>query len=93
LSIAATSSAEPALRRSTGCTGSCWSCFPAGPRQFLFSHQARALIATIRPRDIVGKTRRRLAVELIGELESIDKKIKAAAKDLSRSSSPPAVPR
>ncbi len=35
------------------------------------------MIATIKPRDIVGKTRRRLAVELIVELEGIDKKIKA----------------
>jgi transposase len=56
--------------------------FPGGAKQFLSSHQARALIATIKPRDIVGKTRRRLAVELVGELESIDKKIKAAEKDL-----------
>ena len=30
----------------------------------------------------MGKTRRRLAVELIGELEGIDKKIKAIKKDL-----------
>ncbi|MFI2652282.1 transposase [Micromonospora fulviviridis] len=30
----------------------------------------------------MGKTRRRLAVELIGELEGIDKKIKTAEKDL-----------
>jgi transposase len=57
--------------------------FPGGAKQFLSSHQARALIATIKPRDIVGKTRRRLAVELIGELESIDKKIKTAEKDLT----------
>ncbi|MDP9317614.1 MAG: transposase [Actinomycetota bacterium] len=56
--------------------------FPGGANQFLSSHQARALIATIRPRDIVGKTRRRLAVELVGELEGIDKKIKTAEKDL-----------
>ena len=56
--------------------------FPGGAKQFLSSHQARALIATIKPRDLVGKTRRRLAVELIGELETIDKKIKTAEKDL-----------
>ncbi|MGW3607797.1 IS110 family transposase, partial [Micromonospora sp. NPDC005161] len=56
--------------------------FPGGAKQFLSARQARALIATIKPRDIVGKTRRRLAVELIGELESIDKKIKTAEKDL-----------
>ncbi|MFI6333213.1 IS110 family transposase [Micromonospora chersina] len=56
--------------------------FPGGAKKFLPARQARALIATIKPRDIVGKTRRRLAVELIGELESIDKKIKTAEKDL-----------
>jgi transposase len=44
--------------------------------------QARVLVATTRPRDIVGKTRRRLTVELITELEAIDKKIKTADKDL-----------
>jgi transposase len=44
---------------------------PGGARQFLSAAQARALLATIRPRDIVGKTRRRLAAELITELEGI----------------------
>jgi len=57
--------------------------FPVGAKTFLSARQARALIATTKPRDLVGKTRRRLAVELIGELESIDKKIKAAEKDLT----------
>jgi len=56
--------------------------FPGGAKQFLSARQARALVATIKPRDVVGKTRRRLVVELIGELESIDKKIKTAEKDL-----------
>jgi transposase len=57
--------------------------FPGGAPQFLSSHKARALIATIRPRDLVGKTRRRLAVELIVELEGIDKKIKTIKKELT----------
>jgi transposase len=56
--------------------------FPGGAPQFLSSHKARAMIATIKPRDIVGKTRRRLAVELIVELEAIDKKTKAVKADL-----------
>ncbi|MFC4017520.1 hypothetical protein ACFOW4_06130 [Micromonospora sp. GCM10011542] len=55
---------------------------PGGAKKFLSALQARALIATVKPRDIVGKTKRRLAVELISELEGIDKKIKAAEKDL-----------
>jgi transposase len=57
--------------------------FPGGAKQFLSSHQTRAMIATIKPRDIVGKTRRRLAVELIVEVEGIDKKIKAIKKEIS----------
>ncbi|MEV4058097.1 transposase [Amycolatopsis sp. NPDC049688] len=56
--------------------------FPGGSKKFLSAAQARALVATIKPRDIVGKTRPRLAVELIAELEIIDKKIKAADRDL-----------
>jgi transposase len=56
--------------------------FPGGAKRYLSSRQARALIATIRPRDIVGKTRRRLVVELIDEFEGFDKKIKAVKKEL-----------
>jgi len=56
--------------------------FPGGAKKFLSAAQARALVATIKPRDLVGKTRRRLAVELISELESTDKKSKAVDKDL-----------
>jgi transposase len=54
---------------------------PGGAKKFLSATQARAVVATIKPRDLVGKTRRRLA-GLIGELERIDKKIKIADKDL-----------
>jgi transposase len=57
--------------------------FPGGAPQFLSSYKARALIVTIRPRELVGKTRRRLAVELIVELEGIDKKIKTITKELA----------
>jgi hypothetical protein len=42
------------------------------------------LIATIKPRDLPGKTRRRLAVELIAELQSIDRKITALKKELTQ---------
>ena len=56
---------------------------PGGAKTFLSSHQARALVATVRPREIVGKTRRRLAVELIVEIEGIDKRIKAIKKELT----------
>jgi transposase len=56
---------------------------PGGAKQFLSAQQARALIASVKPRDLPGKTRRRLAVELIGELEAIDRKIKAVKKELT----------
>jgi transposase len=56
--------------------------FPGGAKRFLSAPQARALLATIKPRDIVGKTRRRLAVELVTELEAIDRKTKVAERDL-----------
>jgi transposase len=55
---------------------------PGGAKQFLSAQQARAMVATVKPRDPVGKTRRRLTVELITELEGIDKKIKTLSKDI-----------
>ncbi|GAA2017306.1 hypothetical protein GCM10009740_00920 [Terrabacter terrae] len=56
---------------------------PGGAKTFLSAPQARALVAKVKPRDLVGKTRRRLVVELTGELEVIDRKIKAADKELT----------
>ncbi|MEV6278867.1 IS110 family transposase [Nocardia sp. NPDC051832] len=55
---------------------------PGGAKKYLTAMQARKLIATVKPRDPAGKVRRRLAVELIGELETIDRKTKAADKEL-----------
>ena len=56
---------------------------PGGAKTFLSATQAKALLATIRPHDVVGKTRRRLAAELIVELDRIDKKMKTASKQLT----------
>lgn len=56
---------------------------PGGAKQFLSATQARALLNTVRPRDVVGKTRRWLASELIHELVTIDKKIKIANAELT----------
>lgn len=55
---------------------------PGGAKTFLSATQAKALLATVRPRDVVGKTRRHLAAELIVELDRIDKRIKTANKEL-----------
>jgi transposase len=56
---------------------------PGGANKFLSATQARRLLATVRPRDMVGKTRRRLAAELVVELAGIDKRIKAANVELT----------
>jgi transposase len=56
---------------------------PGGAKKFLSAPQARALLNTVRPRDIVGRTRRQLASELITELAAIDKKIKTANLQLT----------
>jgi transposase len=50
--------------------------FPGGAKKFLSAAQAKELLATIRPRGIAGKTRRRLAAELITELTQAGKRIK-----------------
>jgi transposase len=56
---------------------------PGGAKTFLSATQAKGLLATVRPRDVVGKTRRQLAAEMVAELQNIDKKIKVAKKQLT----------
>jgi transposase len=56
---------------------------PGGAKKDLSTQQARALLTTVRPRDVVGKTRRWLASELIHDLVVIDKKIKIAKQELT----------
>jgi transposase len=56
---------------------------PGGAKKDLSAAQARALLNTVRPRELVGKTRRWLASELIHELVTIDKKIKIANEELN----------
>jgi hypothetical protein len=53
---------------------------PGGARKFLSAAQARELLVGVRLRDIAGKTRRRLAAEMVTELTRIDKRIKAAGR-------------
>ena len=56
---------------------------PGGAKRFLSAPQARDLLNTVLPRDVVGRTRRQLASELITELAVIDKKVKAANAQLT----------
>jgi transposase len=56
---------------------------PGGAKKDLSAAQAKALLATVRPRDVVGKTRRRVAAELISDLEQIYQRKKTANKELT----------
>lgn len=45
--------------------------------------QAKALLAKVRPRDAVGKARRRVAAELVADLERVYRRSKEADKELA----------
>jgi len=55
---------------------------PAGAEQKLTATKAKALLATVRPRAAAGKARRQLAVDLIDDLVTLDRKIKDINKRL-----------
>jgi transposase len=56
---------------------------PGGAKKDLSAAQAKALLAKVRPRGAAGKARRRVAAELIGDLERIYQRKKAASKELN----------
>jgi transposase len=55
---------------------------PGGAKKSLSAAQAKTLLATVRPRDAAGKARRRVAAELIGDLERVYRRSKEAGKEL-----------
>jgi transposase len=55
---------------------------PGGAKKDLSAAQAKALLAKVRLRDAAGKTRRRVAAELVGDLERVYRRSKAADKEL-----------
>ena len=55
---------------------------PGKAKKDLTALQAKGILASVRPRDLAGKTRKRLAVEQLTELVAVDKKIKALTKEL-----------
>jgi transposase len=57
---------------------------PGGAKKDLSAAQAKALLAKVRPRDTAGKTRRRVAAELVADLERIYARKKAADKELKQ---------
>jgi transposase len=56
---------------------------PGGTKRYLSAAQARRWLAGIRPRDVVGKTRKRVAMELVIELEKINARTETADKELT----------
>jgi transposase len=56
---------------------------PGGARRSLTAKKAKAIIARVRPRDDIGKLRRRLVVELIDELVRVDRNIKDIDRDIA----------
>lgn len=55
---------------------------PGGAKKDLSAAQAKALLVKVRPRDVAGKARRRVAAELIADLERVYTRKKAADKEL-----------
>jgi transposase len=55
---------------------------PAGAERKLTASKAKALLATVRPRDVAGRTRRQLAVDLVEDLAATDRKLKELDKRL-----------
>jgi transposase len=56
---------------------------PGKAKKDITALQAKAILASTRPRDLAGKTRRRLAAEQRTELVAVEKKIKALTKELN----------
>jgi hypothetical protein len=56
---------------------------PGGAKKSLSAAQARDLLGRVRPRDPAGQARRRVAAELIADLERIYQRKKAADKELA----------
>ncbi|WP_216843818.1 IS110 family transposase [Phytoactinopolyspora alkaliphila] len=55
---------------------------PGKAKKDITALQAKGILASVRPRDLAGKTRRRLAAEQLTELVAVEKKIKALTKEL-----------
>ena len=55
---------------------------PGQAKRDITTGQARAMLASVRPREVAGKTRRRIAAEELAELVAVDAKIKKATAEL-----------
>ena len=55
---------------------------PGQAKKDITTGQAKGLLASVRPRDLAGKTRRRIAAEELGELIAVEAKMKKATAEL-----------
>ena len=55
---------------------------PGQREKDLSAQQAKAMLASVRPRDLAGKTRRRIAADEIADLVTVDKKLKRIKAEL-----------
>ena len=55
---------------------------PGQAKKDITTGQAKAMLAGVRPRDIAGKTRRRIAADELAELVAVEKKMKKADAEL-----------
>jgi transposase len=55
---------------------------PGQAKKDITTGQAKKMLASVRPRDIAGKTRRRLAAEELAELVAVDAKVKTSTAEL-----------
>jgi transposase len=55
---------------------------PGKVKKDITALQAKAILSSVRPRDLVGKTRKTLASEQLVEMVALDAKIKASTKEL-----------
>ena len=63
---------------------------PGQAKRDITTGQAKAMLASVRPRDIAGKTRRRIATEELAELVAVEVRIKKSTAELKASSWPAA---
>ena len=57
---------------------------PGKVKKDITALQAKAILASVRPRDVLGRTRRRLAAEQLADLVAVEKKIKSLGKELKQ---------
>jgi transposase len=55
---------------------------PSGAAKGLSATKAKQLVATVRPRDVAGRTRRAMVVEMIDDVVVLDRKVKTVTKQI-----------